>query len=98
MIASYCKELVSHVRETSKQAAVWRPHLWAMIKGFTVNRRLRKAPVSDRSFAAFISYSHGHDRQLARVLQTGIEQFGRPWYRPRVRRVFRDDTNLAADP
>lgn len=62
------------------------------------DRRLRQAPVSDRSFAAFLSYSHGQDRELARVLQTGIEQFGRPWYRPRVRRVFRDDTNLAAAP
>lgn len=88
---------MSQVRGTGRQATVWHPRLWAMITGFAADRRLRKAPVSDRSFAAFISYSHGQDRQLARVLQTGIEQFGRPWYRPRVRRVFRD-TNLAAEP
>lgn len=69
-----------------------------MVMGFSANRRLRKAPLSDRSFAAFVSYSHGQDRELANALQTGIEQFGRPWYRRRVRRVFRDDTNLAVAP
>ncbi|MGH3814812.1 MAG: TIR domain-containing protein [Pseudonocardiaceae bacterium] len=38
------------------------------------------------------------DDALARGLQTGLEQFAKPWYRPRALRVFRDTTNLAANP
>ncbi|MGH3530175.1 MAG: toll/interleukin-1 receptor domain-containing protein, partial [Pseudonocardiaceae bacterium] len=49
-------------------------------------------------YDAFISYSHVLDGALARALQTGMEQFAKPWYRPRALRVFRDTTNLAADP
>lgn len=49
-------------------------------------------------YDAFISYSHTLDGTLARALQTGLEQFAKPWYRPRALRVFRDTTNLAANP
>jgi TIR domain-containing protein len=48
-------------------------------------------------YDAFISYSHALDGTLARTLQTGLEQFAKPWYRPRALRVFRDTTNLAAN-
>ena len=46
----------------------------------------------------FISYSHALDGALAPALQTGLEQFAKPWYRPRALRVFRDVTNLTANP
>lgn len=45
-------------------------------------------------FDAFISYSHAADGQLAPALQSGLEQLGRPWYRLRALRVFRDKTGL----
>ena len=47
---------------------------------------------------AFISDSHALDGALAPALQTGVERFAKPWYRPRTLRVFRDTTNLAANP
>ena len=49
-------------------------------------------------YDAFISYSHGSDLLLAEALQHDLERFARPWYRPRVTRVFRDLTNLSASP
>lgn len=49
-------------------------------------------------YDAFISYSHALDGSLAPALQTGLERFAKPWYRPRALRVFRDTTNLAANP
>ncbi len=49
-------------------------------------------------YDAFISYSHTLDGALARALQTGLEQFAKPWYRPRALRVFRDTTSLSANP
>ncbi len=49
-------------------------------------------------YAAFISYSHALDDALAPALQSGLEQFGRVWYRRRALRVFRDDSNLSATP
>jgi WD domain, G-beta repeat len=53
-------------------------------------------------YNAFISYSHALDGALdgalAPTLQTGLERFAKPWYRPRALRVFRDTTNLAANP
>lgn len=49
-------------------------------------------------FDAFISYSHAADGVLAPALQTGLHRLSRPWYVLRALRVFRDETNLAADP
>jgi WD40 repeat protein len=49
-------------------------------------------------YDAFISYSHTLDGALACALQTGLERSAKPWYRPRALRVFRDTTNLAANP
>jgi len=49
-------------------------------------------------YDAFISYSHALDGALAPALQTGLERFAKPWYRPRALRVFRDNANLAANP
>jgi len=52
--------------------------------------------VADRH-DAFISYSHRNDA-VARQLQHDLERFTKPWWRPRARRVFRDQTNLTAAP
>ena len=45
-----------------------------------------------------MSYSHAADGRLAPALQTALHQFGKPWYRLRAMRVFRDDASLAANP
>ena len=50
------------------------------------------------SFDAFISYSHAADGRLAPVLQAGLQSLGKPWYRRRALRVFRDQTTLSATP
>ena len=49
-------------------------------------------------YDAFVSYSHGQDAALARALQSELQRFDRPWYRPRALRVFRDATDLSASP
>ncbi len=54
--------------------------------------------VRTSGYDAFISYSHTLDGALAQALQTGLERFAKPWYRPRALRVFRGTTNLAANP
>jgi WD40 repeat protein len=50
------------------------------------------------TYAAFLSYSRAIDGKLAPALQTALQRFARPWYRPRGLRVFRDDTSLTATP
>lgn len=52
---------------------------------------------ADQHYDAFISYSHTLDGALAVALQTGLQRFAKPWYRPRALRVFRDDANLSAN-
>jgi tetratricopeptide (TPR) repeat protein len=49
-------------------------------------------------YDAFVSYSHVKDRPIAAALQSVIQQLGKPWYRRRALRVFRDDTSLSATP
>ncbi|MFD5511193.1 TIR domain-containing protein [Streptomyces sp. NPDC127051] len=49
-------------------------------------------------YDAFISYSHSWDRKLTKTFQSRLQDFDRPWYRPRSLRLFRDETNLAASP
>jgi tetratricopeptide (TPR) repeat protein len=49
-------------------------------------------------YDAFISYSHAKDRPIASALQSAIQRLGKPWYRRRVLRLFRDDTSLSATP
>ncbi|MGH3524436.1 MAG: TIR domain-containing protein, partial [Mycobacterium sp.] len=60
----------------------------------------RRADISGAGsrYDAFISYSHALDGALAPALQTGLERFAKPWYRPRALRVFRDTTSLSANP
>jgi tetratricopeptide (TPR) repeat protein len=49
-------------------------------------------------YDAFISYSHAKDKPIAGALQSVIQRLGKPWYRRRALRVFRDDTSLSATP
>ncbi|MDX8035473.1 TIR domain-containing protein [Lentzea sp. BCCO 10_0856] len=49
------------------------------------------------TYAAFISYSHATDHALGPLLQEGVEKFAKPWYRARRRRVFLDNSVLAAE-
>jgi tetratricopeptide (TPR) repeat protein len=50
------------------------------------------------AYDAFISYSHAKDKPIAAALQSVVQRLGKPWYRRRALRVFRDDTSLAATP
>jgi hypothetical protein len=50
------------------------------------------------TYDAFISYSHAKDKPIAASLQSTIQTLGKPWYRRRVLRVFRDDVSLSATP
>ena len=50
------------------------------------------------AYDAFISYSHLKDKPLAARLQSVIQTLGKPWYKRRSLRVFRDDTSLSATP
>ena len=49
-------------------------------------------------YDAFISYSHSTDRELARSLESHLRMFGRKWHQLRRLHIYRDETNLAAEP
>src|SRR5262245_28892941 len=49
-------------------------------------------------YNAFISYSHAKDKPVAGALQSVMQRLGKPWYRRRAMRIFRDDTTLSATP
>jgi WD40 repeat protein/tetratricopeptide (TPR) repeat protein/Leucine-rich repeat (LRR) protein len=49
-------------------------------------------------YDAFISYSHRGDGVLAANLQRALERFAKPLFKRRSMRVFRDTTNLDANP
>jgi len=49
-------------------------------------------------YDAFICYSHAKDKPIASALQSVVQKLGKPWYRRRALRVFRDDTSLSATP
>src|SRR3977135_1587021 len=63
--------------------------------------RMTAPTIGTRAMAlydAFISYSHGKDKPIAAALQSVVQKLGKPWYRRRKLRVFRDDTSLSATP
>ena len=49
-------------------------------------------------YAAFLSYSHTADGELAPLVQRGLQRLARPWYRRPTVKIFRDETSLAANP
>ena len=50
------------------------------------------------AYDAFVSYSHANDKPVAAALQSVVQRLGKPWYRRRALRIFRDDTSLSATP
>jgi TIR domain-containing protein len=49
-------------------------------------------------YKAFISYSHAADGLLAPSLQAALQKFAKPFYKLRAVQVFRDQTDLSANP
>ena len=49
-------------------------------------------------YDAFLSYSQASDAALAPALQLAVERVGRPWHKPRARRLFRDKATLTPGP
>lgn len=49
-------------------------------------------------YAAFISYSHAADGQLAPAVQRGLQRLAKPWHRRHALRIFRDGSGLAVTP
>src|SRR6267378_2426899 len=70
--------------------------------GFRPNRHIgmRRSAREPRMalYDAFVSYSHAKDKPIAAALQRAVQTLGKPWYRRRALRVFRDDTSLSATP
>ena len=54
--------------------------------------------IPQRTYDAFISYSHAADSRLAPALQRGLQRLTRAWYQRQALRIFRDQTSLAANP
>ena len=48
------------------------------------------------TYDAFISYVGVKDKPIAAALQSLIQRMGKPWYRRRGVRIFRDDTSFSA--
>jgi hypothetical protein len=49
-------------------------------------------------YDAFMSYSHEVSSKTASKLQHALQHIAKPWYRLRGMRVFRDETDLCAEP
>jgi hypothetical protein len=47
-------------------------------------------------YDAFISYDHDAESDLVKTLHTELERFGKPWWKARELRVFRDRTTMPA--
>jgi WD40 repeat protein len=58
----------------------------------------RPVAVTPDRYDAFLSYSRAADAGLAPALQAAIERVGRPWHKPRARRLFRDKATLTPGP
>jgi hypothetical protein len=49
-------------------------------------------------YSAFLSYSHAADSAFAAELQESLQQFAKPYYARRALNIFRDQTDLRANP
>ena len=68
-------------------------------KGSTVaSTQVQTPSTPGPRYAAFISDSRGIDRELSEAPHDALQALGRPWYRRRTMRVFRDVTSLGTDP
>jgi len=59
---------------------------------------VRQNPKEAYRYKAFISYSHDPDAELAQLLEKCLERFAKPWYKRRSIDVFRDNSDLHANP
>jgi hypothetical protein len=64
----------------------------------TVRTGRTPGAASQRTYDAFISYSHAADSRLAPALHRGLQRLTRAWYQRQALRIFRDQTSLAANP
>src|SRR6476469_5726793 len=58
----------------------------------------KTATASSVRYEAFISYSHGATGEMARAMQRFLQSYAKPWWRRRSMDVFRDETDLSANP
>jgi WD40 repeat protein len=68
------------------------------LQEFAAGRAMRDDIRARVTYDAFVSYSHARDKPIATAVQAVVQKLGKPWYRRRDLRVFRDDTSLAATP
>ena len=52
----------------------------------------------ENGYNAFISYEHEQSSKIAKSLQIALQSFAKPWIKGRALRVFRDESNLSANP
>lgn len=71
---------------------------YPVMNGSQVQAASPRLEATRSSYAAFLSYSHAADGQLAAFLQAALQRFAKPWYRRRAIRVFRDSTGLELTP
>ena len=58
----------------------------------------QQGPLGGLVYDGFISYSHAADDLLAPRMQAGLQRFGKPWWKRRALRIFRDEASLSANP
>jgi WD40 repeat protein len=58
----------------------------------------RATGIPQTRYRAFLSYSHALDSRATAHIQDAVQTFAKPWFKPRAFRVFRDQTNLGANP
>ena len=54
--------------------------------------------MTDQPIDAFLSYAHEPDKPIAKAVQRTLQTLGKPWYRRRAMRVFRDESDNPAAP
>src|ERR1700733_2490928 len=64
----------------------------------TVRTGRTPGAASQRTYDAFISYSHAAATRLAPALQRGLQRLTRAWSQRQALRIFRDQTSLATNP
>jgi WD40 repeat protein len=74
------------------------PHAPALNVDTGAQDLTNRTQVGRKAFDAFISYSQAADGKLAPALQEALHRFAKPWYSLRAVHIFRDTTNLSANP
>jgi hypothetical protein len=74
------------------------PSLRSIVPAQARHAQSIKMNAAQTHYDAFMSYSHEGDNQTAAKLQRALQRIAKPWYRLRGMRVFRDETDLSAEP